>query len=202
MLEEQPGDASNLDNGLTRGGTEHALAPYDGRIEDSGGDLVRNAKGHNPATRIDNTPLWSFLLPGLTGNCAGVNTPAEMIACINQAKANGTVIFTEDIINSPRFAFTALMWEKTFNAPGTVTYHIRAFLPVYLDSTYYGCNNNDCSIQHTAGVDDYGDSSAKPATAHMWHAGQWKHRTPGGDVLCSFRRHSPRSGQDPLSRGR
>ena len=50
MLEEQTGVASNLDDGLTRGGAAHALAPYDGRIEDAGGDLVRNAQGPNPAT--------------------------------------------------------------------------------------------------------------------------------------------------------
>jgi hypothetical protein len=74
-----------------------------------------------------------------------------MVACINQAKATGTVIFTVDIASTPRFAFTALMWENDFQTPGT-TYHVEAFLPVYLDTTYYGCTNNTCGILHTPGL--------------------------------------------------
>lgn len=162
MLEEQTGVASNLDVGLTRGGSAHAVVPYDGRIEDSGGFLVRNAQGQNPATLLDNTPLWNFLLPGLSGNCSGVNTPSEMVACLNQAKAAGTIIFSEDIADAPRFGFTALMWETMFAAPGTVTYHVESFLPVYLDSTYYGCNNSSCSIVHTVGVIDTGACPTDP----------------------------------------
>jgi Flp pilus assembly protein TadG len=151
MVVGQPGVGANLDAGLVQGGSDHAVAPYEGRIEDPSGVAVRNAGAGRPAAVLDDTPLWSFLVPGLTGNCAGVDTPVEMEACINQAKATGTVIFTLDIATAPRFAFTALMWENDFQTPGT-TYHVKGFLPVYLDTTYYGCNNNTCGILHTPGL--------------------------------------------------
>jgi hypothetical protein len=151
MVSEQTGVGSNLDIGLTQGGTLHSLVPYDGRIEDSSGFLVRNALGSGPATRIDDIPLWNYLVGGLSGACSGVDTPPEMRACINQAKAANTVIFSNSIIDSPRFGFTALMWESDFLTPGS-DYHIQTYLPVFLDTTYYGCSSNICDIIHTPGV--------------------------------------------------
>jgi hypothetical protein len=161
MVVGQPGVGSNLDVGLTQGGSANAVAPYDGRIEDSGGVTVRNAGGGNPATVIDDTTLWSFLIGGLTGPCNSVNSPAEMTACLNWAKSTGTVIFDDDIGDAPRFGFTALMYEDDFLTPGT-TYHIESFLPVYLDATFYGCNANTCDIVHTVGVSDSGSCPPAP----------------------------------------
>jgi hypothetical protein len=161
MVTGQPGVGSNLDVGLTQGGSSHSSVPYDGRIEDSGGFLVRNAQGGTPASRVDNTPLWNYLLGGLSGACSSVNTPAQMVACIAQAKAANTIIFSDSIIDSPRFGFTALMYEPDFLTPGS-DYHIQSYLPVFLDSTYYGCNANSCAIVHTTGVSDSGACPPAP----------------------------------------
>lgn len=157
MAQAEPGVASNLDDGLTRGGSSlSTTGAYDGRIEQApGGYQVRNSQGGNPATLLDNTPLWSLLIPGLTGPCNAVGNPAQMQTCIAWAKSTNTVIFENSIAQAKRFAFTPLMWETDFSNPSTV-YHIRDFLPVYLDTTYYGCNNNGCTIQHTPGVPDSG----------------------------------------------
>jgi Flp pilus assembly protein TadG len=155
MVTGQSGVGSNLDIGLTQGGTFHSNVPYDGRIEDAGGFLVRNAGGGNPESRVDNNPLWSYLLGGLSGACSAVSSPAQMVACIDQAKSSGTVIFTDSIVDSPRFGFTALMYEPGFLTPGA-DYHIQSYLPVFLDTTFYGCNASGCTIVHTPGVAETG----------------------------------------------
>ena len=161
MVTGQSGVGSNLDEGLTQGGSAHSSVPYDGRIEDSGGYLVRNAQGGTPASRVDDNPLWNYLLSGLSGACSGVDTPPEMRACLNQAKLASTVIFSDSIIDSPRFGFTALMYEPGFLTPGS-DYHIQNYLPVFLDTTYYGCSANNCNIQHTPGVADTGACPQAP----------------------------------------
>ncbi|MGH8926248.1 MAG: pilus assembly protein TadG-related protein [Acidimicrobiia bacterium] len=151
----QTGVASNLDTGLTRGGSAHSsIGAYDGRIEQaSGGFLVRNPQGPNPETRLDDTPLWNYLLPGLPAPCnnAQVDTPAEMNTCLTSAKATSTVIFMDSIVDARRFGFTPLMWENDISSPSTL-YHIKDFLPVYLDTTMYGCSASACTIHHTPGV--------------------------------------------------
>jgi len=136
----------------------YATSPYPGRIQDPGGYKVRNAQGQTPETRIDNTPIWDFLLSGLPAPCDSVTTGAQMTTCIAYAKANSLVIFDEAIATSRRFAFTPEMWELN-PLPGNSTYHIKRFRPVYLDTSAYGCNNNGCSIIHTPGVADTGSCS-------------------------------------------
>ncbi|HEY7583650.1 MAG TPA: pilus assembly protein TadG-related protein [Acidimicrobiia bacterium] len=151
----QTGVGSNLDDGLTRGGSAHSsIGAYDGRIEQaSGGFLVRNSGGSNPATRLDDTPLWNYLVSGLSGACdkSLVDTHAEMVACIAWAKSTSTTIFLDSIIDAKRFGFTPLMWENDISSPSTL-YHVKDFLPVYLDTTMYGCNSNSCPIHHTPGI--------------------------------------------------
>lgn len=151
----QTGVGSNLDDGLTRGGSAHSsIGAYDGRIEQaSGGFLVRNNGGGNPETRLDHTPIWNYLISGITGACdkSLVDTPTEMLACLTWAKANPTTIFLDSIIDATRFGFTPLMWENDISSPSTL-YHIKDFLPVYFDTTMFGCNSNSCAIHHTPGI--------------------------------------------------
>lgn len=158
MLTGQPGVGSNLDIGLTQGGTANSVSPYDGRIEDAAGVNVRGAGGGNPATILDDTPLWDFLLPGA---CPGTDTPSEMESCINSAKSSGTIIFSDSIGDAKRFGFTALMWESDFLTPG-YDYHVESFLPVYLDTTYYRCSNTDCDALFTPGIPDSGPCPSTP----------------------------------------
>lgn len=157
MAQGQPGSGSATEDGLLYGGSALSVnGAFDGRIEDSGGFLVRNSQGGTPAARIDNTPLWTFLKTGLSAPCNGVADPSAMISCINWAKSTSTEIFNDSVVTSPRFGFTPLVSETAFLTPGSY-YHIVGYRPVYLDSTYYACSANSCSITHTVGVADSGN---------------------------------------------
>lgn len=152
----QPGVGSGLEDGMLYGGSLFSsTGPYPGRIQDSSGFLVRNNGAGNPQARIDDTPLWSFLKSALPAPCSGITTPAAMISCINWAKATGTEIFEDAIIGSPRFGFTPEVWSPDFLTPGSY-YYIKDYRPVYIDTTYYGCDASNCVISHTAGVADAG----------------------------------------------
>jgi hypothetical protein len=158
MFQAQPGVGSNLDQGLTQGDSAYSkLGPYPGRIQDNSGYLDRRAQGGNPASRLDNVPLWNYLLPGA---CPGTDTPAEMVACLSSSSG---VIFSDSILDTGRFGFTPLLYESNFGNPST-TYHIAGFLPVFLDTTYYGCNASTCDIVHTPGVADSGACPAQPGS--------------------------------------
>lgn len=160
MADGQPGVGSNLEQGMLYGGSAYASAPYPGRIqEDPGGFEVRNAGGPTPAALIDTTPLWTFLVGGPSGTpCEAVGTPAEMIACISWAKTDSSgphVIFNNNLVASTRFGWTPAVYEDDFLTPGQ-PYHIKGFQPVYIDTTFFGCNANGCDIMHTPGVVDIG----------------------------------------------
>src|SRR5438093_1408259 len=59
---------------------------------------------------------------------------------------NGVV----DIQRSPRFAFVPELWASQWGS-GSGDYLIRRFRPVFLQSTYFGCNANSCSASHDPG---------------------------------------------------
>lgn len=156
MAQGQAGVGSALEDGLVYGGSSYSLdgSLYDGLLEDGSGFLVRNGGGGKPLVRVDDTPLWDFLASGIPGpDCAGVNTPAEMLTCVAWAKANSVVIFDDSIITAQRFGFTPKVAEPDFLSPGAF-YHIVGYQPVYADTTYYGCSAgpNQCDIIHTPGV--------------------------------------------------
>jgi hypothetical protein len=157
MAQGQSGVGSSLEDGLVYGGTSYSLdgSPYDGRIEDGSGFKVRNASGSTPAVKVDNVALWDYLKGSLPMQCNGVDTPSEMLACINWAKANRVEIFKGNIIDSPRFGFTPQVAEPDFLTPGSF-YHIIGYQPVFIDTTYYGCTATACDIVHTPGVADSG----------------------------------------------
>jgi hypothetical protein len=156
MAQGQSGVGSALEAGLVYGGTAHSLdgSSYDGRIEDGSGVRVRRSGGGGPEVRVDNAPLWSYL-SYTSGACSGVNTPAEMLTCIAWAKSNNTEIFDDSIVDAARFGFTPEVAEFDFLTPGSY-YHIIGYRPVYIDTTYYGCNSSGCGIVHTPGVSDTG----------------------------------------------
>jgi Putative Flp pilus-assembly TadE/G-like len=172
MAQGQPGVGSSIEDGMLYGGTSYSLdgSPYDGRIEDGSGFKVRNSGGGKPMVKVDNAPLWNFLRGGLPMQCSGVDTSAEMLTCISWAKANDVEIFDDDIVDSQRFGFTPQVAEPDFLTPGS-SYHIIGYQPVYVDTTYYGCNATRCDIVHTPGV---ADSGACPAASAFITCG-----TPG-----------------------
>lgn len=134
----------NLEGGFIYGDSVLSLTgPYDGLLQESGGADVKTGVGGE----INETPLWNYLSV-TTGQCNGVDTPAEMDVCLAWAKTSGQVIFSADIVNSPRFGFTPEVWETTFLGPSQ-PYHIKGYKPVYVDSLYFGCSSSDCDGVHT-----------------------------------------------------
>jgi len=172
MAQGQPGVGSALENGLVYGGSSYSFdgSSYDGRLEDSSGPKVRNAGGSKPAVRVDDVPLWDYLIGGLPAQCTGVDTSAEMLTCIDWAKSTSTEIFDDNIIESARFGFTPEVAEPDFLTPGSF-YHIIGYRPVYIDTIYFGCNASQCAITHTPGLADTG---ACPAGSEFMTCG-----TPG-----------------------
>jgi Flp pilus assembly protein TadG len=159
-VDSQTGIGSNLEQGLLYGDTAYAAGPYPGAIQDSSGFTVRNSGGSKAAAIVDDTPLWDYLKTGLGPPCNNVTTPAEMETCINDAKANDTVIFTDDLADSGiRFGWVPELLESDFTGN---PYHIVDYRPVYLDTTFYSCSANLCEIIHTPGVADTGACVATP----------------------------------------
>lgn len=164
-FDSQTGNGTALEQGILYGGSFYATSPYPGRIQDSSGYLVRNSGGPTPAALVDNTPLWDYLLPSLPGPCSGVSAPADMETCIGWAKSTQTVIFNNDLVKAKRYGWVPEVWEPDFTGN---PYHIRLFRPVYLDTTWFACSNNDCTIMHTPGVADSGASCpADPPDARI-----------------------------------
>ncbi len=160
-----------IEQGFLYGGSDYSAVAYPGRIQqNSGGYLVRGPQGNTLAARIDSTPIWSYLRGSLGGTpCdkATVDTPPEMLACLAWARAGSHVIFNDDLVNARRFGWTPAVWETNFGQGSSVPYHIKGYQPVYLDTTFYGCNASQCSIMHTPGVADMGTCPSNPADAQI-----------------------------------
>lgn len=159
MVQTQPGSASALEDGIIWGGNSYSAdgSSYFGRLWDPSGYVVRLAKpsGTPVATRLNDQPLWSHLKPALPAPCNSVSDQPAMVACIDWAKATSTEIFEDSLASAQRFGFTPLVYEATFGGPGTY-YHIKDFLPVYLDTTHFSCGPDDCNISHSPGVANSG----------------------------------------------
>jgi len=172
-VDSQTGVGSALEQGLLYGGTVYASAPYPGAIQDPGGYTVRSAGGPKAAAIVDDTPLWDYLIGSLPGPfCNSVATPLEMELCIAWAKSNNKVIFTNGLADSLRFGWVPELLESDFTGN---PYHIVDYRPVYLDTTWYGCNASDCTILHTPGVGDTGACPASPLDTRITcgTAGAW-----------------------------
>lgn len=166
MVHSQTGIGANLEQGLLYGGTAYSSSPYPGAIQDPSGYLVRNAGGSTPQARVNNNPIWNYLVDDGNSGTDGApcddetilgapdaSKPALMENCIAWAKTNSTVIFTSDLTGSGRFGWVPEMWQNSFSGN---PYYLKTFRPVYLDTTWYGCSANQCTIMHTPGIGDTG----------------------------------------------
>lgn len=113
---------------------------------------------NNFPEEMDDTPLWIYLDPGAAaesgGACNGsISTRQEMDACLAGWRAFGSPhtisLFTEDLIESPRFAAVPELLLDPSN--GTGDYLITGFFPVYLETFYMGCSANKCDVVHSPG---------------------------------------------------
>lgn len=135
-LESRTGTAANE---LTDGLVGNANA----RLRCSAGSLAcTTVRG----TNLDNTPLWSYLIPGACGPTP--TTRAQMETCL--AGWSSGVIFTENLATNKRFV--AVPELSTYPTSGNSgTYQIIAFRPVYLETIYSECNSDRCRTVFSPG---------------------------------------------------
>jgi hypothetical protein len=167
----QTGIGANLDAGMV------SATSVDGRTVP--GRLTRSPfatrvvrTGTQP---LDDKPLWEFIDPTLTSgippSCvrSGISSKTQMRTCLADYAAGvgcATVpcsvpLFTADtdgdatngvvdIQRSPRFAFVPQLWDDQWGT-GSGNYAIKRFRPVFVQTTYFGCNAQRCSASHDPG---------------------------------------------------
>lgn len=143
---------------------------------------------HHPEA-YDHSPLWDYVASGAPGTAPGGEcAPGQttnrqgMEGCIAWWKVNAPAkwlspgvinpswepLFSSSILESPRFAGIPILDSDP--GGGFSAYRITEFIPVYLQTTYLGCNGNTCSIVHSPGETSPGACPAT-ITANDWSCG-------------------------------
>jgi hypothetical protein len=137
----QPGVVQSIfEQGMTYGYGAAARGPMWGSVS------WKNGNPGNPAVDLDDTPLWNYLLPGACA--AGTpNNTQEMIDRLNGW--GGGVIFSADIASSNRYNFAPRFWTDFTSSS---FYLIRRLEPIYVNTSYWGCNaSGECAGIHAPG---------------------------------------------------
>jgi hypothetical protein len=129
-------------------------------------DCVTINNSHPEA--FDDSPLSDYINGGAPGTAPGgecapgqVTDRQGMEECISWWKStgpHGTSLFTTSILESPRFAGIPILDKDP--GGGFSSYLITEFRPVYLETTYLGCNGVTCSIVHSPGEPSSGACSS------------------------------------------
>lgn len=176
--------------------------------------LVRSAGGAPWAApaNVDNTPLYSFLLrpaplfrdacwnldidlnsngdysdPGDVLIIGNVTDHAEMEDCLEAWRLMyipQDVIFDASIGDAVRYGFAPELAQANFSS-GTANYEIAGFLPLYIETTWFGCTGaNECDTVHTPGETDMGSCAGitEPGSIHCGTPGSYK----ALDAVSSF----------------
>lgn len=145
----------NISHALDDGLVDVTGTGVPGRLRNS--DNTVNVRGH----AIDNTPLWSYLTAAGQSYCGTPTSHDALIACLDGYRASGAtaVLFTEDLGNSPRFGWVPLLHQSTLG-PGSTTVAIADFQPVYIQTTFWGCNAASCDIEWDPGEAQPGPGSS------------------------------------------
>lgn len=139
-------ETGNISHALDDGLVDVTGTGVPGRLRNTANPI--NVRGH----QVDNTPLWSYLTSDGLAYCGTVTTHDDLIVCLDNYRASGsaTVLFTQDLGNSPRFGWVPLLHESTLG-PGTSTVAIADFQPVYVQTTFWGCNAASCDLEWDPG---------------------------------------------------
>jgi len=147
---------------------------------------------HNRWAPLDNTPLWTFLTPGLiVGSSLTTEVPSEcqpqiwnrdnMATCLDAYKAGGysTVLFGSDgdgdsvngiydIMRNPRFGYVPSLWSD-FTLGQSQSVQIRKFEAIYIQTLYWACTSTKCGATFDPGqtiVDDKGAAVLLPLSGN------------------------------------
>ncbi|HVR33281.1 MAG TPA: pilus assembly protein TadG-related protein [Acidimicrobiia bacterium] len=140
----------------------------------SGGLTIRNSGGSNPATLIDDVPIWTWFTTYSGGTSAPcphqssltVNDTTSVRACLVSWNTSDGVIFLETIRDAKRYAFAPKLHDNFSSASN---YLIEEIIPLYLQTSYWGCNSGggggvagQCDIIHSPGETGPGSCSTVP----------------------------------------
>lgn len=138
----------------------------------SGGIVVRTAGGPDPATLIDDIPLWNYFTSYVSGGSAPcphdpsltVDDTTSADACLTGWTPGDGEIFSVDIREAKRYAFAPKL-HANFSAASY--YLIEELIPLYLQTSYWGCSSGGgpgvagrCDIVHSPG--ETGPGSCDP----------------------------------------
>ncbi len=112
---------------------------------------------------LDNRPLWNYLVGSVSGACAGVNSRATMISCLDSWNPSDGVLFTSALADNRRFVAVPDLNNPLGNGAGM--YRIVDFVPVFLETVYSDCNANRCNIVHSPGESSHTSTCPNPLTA-------------------------------------
>jgi Flp pilus assembly protein TadG len=127
-----------------------AQALHAGFVDGVAGLPGRLAQGSNLISVrgdfLDDTPLWTFLNANGQALCGSINTHDEMLACLNGYSPSDGIIFDSALGKTPRFGWVPLFQEPTLGA-GATTLTILEFRPIFIQTTFWGCNASGCSLE-------------------------------------------------------
>jgi hypothetical protein len=95
---------------------------------------------------LDDIKLSRYLVAdGICGGPVGAASHDQMITCL-EGYSGSSQWFHEDIAQSPRFGWVPLVHEMNLG-PGGATVTIKEFRPVYIQTTFWGCNAGGCDLE-------------------------------------------------------
>ena len=171
IIEGQTGQGSALYPGMIEGSNSSQMLvnpPVPGRLVRGSNKLLVDSS----SPQIDNTGLWNFIRSdkgdldnvNLPPSCrASINSHAQMATCITDWRGGSGFhyLFQERAGSSPyigdatRFAAVPELGGPSQQwGNGTQAYKISNIVPIYIEGTYWDCNNNGCQIAHFPGEID------------------------------------------------
>ncbi len=131
--------AQALDDGFAGDG-----AGLDGKLG-TGPNRI-DVRGKN----LDDTPLWDLLTPAGQSFCGPIATHDEMVTCLGGYDDSDGELFSDLIIEAPRWGWVPLFHEATLGN-GTTSLTIKEFRAVYIQTTFMSCDATSCEVEWDPG---------------------------------------------------
>ncbi|MFW2383776.1 MAG: hypothetical protein ACN4GZ_18640, partial [Acidimicrobiales bacterium] len=136
-----------------------SLVLDDGFVDGVDGLDGRLARGSNRVgvrgNMLDDTPLWDYLNDAGRTLCGWPISDHDTLDACLAANYSGGIwvggeIFDAGVISAPRFGWVPLLLEPTLG-PGSATVTIAGFMPIYIQTTFWGCNASGCDLEWDPG---------------------------------------------------
>jgi len=163
----QTGFGSALDPGLVSGTTLNGRT-LNGRLANTPFETVAVRNGR---PELDNRPLWGYIDPDLSfGDTAPtscdpstITTRVQMAHCLDDFESGAcpstcSALFSRDsnnndvfdLVESPRFAYVPRVTALILDG-GSTPYQFAEFVPVFIQTLFFGCNASSCSLTWNPG---------------------------------------------------